>query len=110
MLGGADYNWVMTPPNYEFRIRGFDQYTLGYGGGILLGMEYGRLEIGPDSCIRLQYTPLPVIFIKGNAQKASWAKSFSAFSSIWSTCRYTSGDAIKKTNGERTLPVARRFK
>ncbi|MBK7476731.1 MAG: hypothetical protein IPI11_12235 [Haliscomenobacter sp.] len=70
MLGGADYNRVMTPPNYEFRIRGFDQYTLGYGGGILLGMEYGRLEIGSGFVYSAkQYTPLPVIFIKGNAQK-----------------------------------------
>ena len=70
MLGGADYNRVMTPPNYEYRIRGFDQYTLGYGGGILLGLEYGRLEVGSGFVYSAkQYTPLPVIFIKGNVQK-----------------------------------------
>ncbi len=70
MFGGADYDRVMTPPNYEFRIRGFDQYTLGYGGGILFGLEYGRLEVGSGFVYSAkQYTPLPVIFIKGNTQK-----------------------------------------
>jgi hypothetical protein len=69
MLGSADYNRVMTPPNYLYRIKGFDRYALGYGGGLLFGLEYGRMEIGSGLVYAAkQYRPLPVIFIRGNFQ------------------------------------------
>lgn len=67
MLGSSDYNRVMTPADYRFRINAFDRYSLGYGGGILFGLEYGRMEVGSGFIYAAkQYRPLPVIFIKGN--------------------------------------------
>ena len=67
MLGSSDFNRVMTPPDYRFRINAFDQYSLGYGGGLIFGLEYGRMEIGAGLIYAAkQYRPLPVIFIKGN--------------------------------------------
>ena len=67
MLGSSDFNRVMTPPNYRYRINAFDQYSMGYGGGFLFGLEYGRMEIGSGLVYSAkQYRPLPVIFIKGN--------------------------------------------
>ena len=76
MLGGADFNRVMTPPNYAFRTKGFDRYTKGYSGGILLGMEYGRLEAGAGLVYAAkEYQPLPVIFVKGSNQKGFIAES-----------------------------------
>lgn len=69
MLGSTDYNRVMTPPNSIYRIKGFDRYALGYGGGLLFGLEYGRMEIGSGLVYAAKrYQPLPVIFIKGNFQ------------------------------------------
>ncbi len=76
MLGGADNNRVMTPPNYQFRLKGFDRYTTGYGGGVLLGLEYGRMELGSGLIYSAkQYQPLPVIFVKGSNQKGFVANS-----------------------------------
>ena len=67
MLGSSDFNRVMTPPDYRFRINAFDRYSAGYGGGLLFGLEYGRMEIGSGLIYAAkQYRPLPVIFIKGN--------------------------------------------
>lgn len=76
MLGGSDFNRVMTPPNYAFRTKGFDRYTKGYSGGILLGMEYGRMEAGAGLVYAAkEYQPLPVIFVKGSNQKGFVAES-----------------------------------
>jgi hypothetical protein len=76
MLGSADYNEVMTPPNYLYRIKGSDRYALGYGGGLLFGLEYGRMEIGSGLVYAAkQYRPLPVIFIRGNFQDGYMGES-----------------------------------
>lgn len=98
MLGSTDYNRVMTPPNYAFRLRGFDRYTSGYGGGILLGMEYGRIEIGSGLIYAAkEYQPLPVIFVKGSSQKGFIAESLENIQlNLVNLPVYLRYDAIKK--------------
>lgn len=98
MLGSTDYNRVMTPPNYAFRLRGFDRYTPGYGGGILLGMEYGRIEIGSGLIYAAkEYQPLPVIFVKGSSQKGFIAESLENIQlNLVNLPIYLRYDAIKK--------------
>ena len=98
MLGGADNNRVMTPPNYQFRLKGFDRYTTGYGGGILLGLEYGRMELGSGLVYSAkQYQPLPVIFVKGSNQKGFVANSLESIQlNLVNLPVYLRYDAIRK--------------
>lgn len=48
MLGGADYNLVMTPENLPAGINAFERYSTGYRGGLLadFGRQDGRLRLG----------------------------------------------------------------
>lgn len=48
MLGGLDYNQVMTPQNDGKSINAFDRYALGYRGGLMLdmGRVNSRLRMG----------------------------------------------------------------
>ncbi|HKK77376.1 MAG TPA: hypothetical protein VJ953_20020, partial [Saprospiraceae bacterium] len=46
MYGDIAYNRIITPPDLQNEITGFDRYSLGYGGGVLLGLKKGALEIG----------------------------------------------------------------
>ena len=48
MLGGADYNQVMTPENTDKNISAYDRYSLGYRGGLMLdvGRINSRLKMG----------------------------------------------------------------
>ena len=48
MLGGVDYNRVMTPENLRAGINAFERYSAGYRGGLLLdlGRQDSRLHLG----------------------------------------------------------------
>lgn len=48
MLGGYDYNRVMTPENLPAGIKAFERYASGYRGGLMadLGRSNGRLRLG----------------------------------------------------------------
>lgn len=48
MLGGADYNRVMTPENLRAGINAFERYSAGYRGGLLvdMGRQDSRLHLG----------------------------------------------------------------
>lgn len=76
MFGGQDFNRVMTPPDYQRRTQGWNRYTLGYGGGITTGFEYGRWEMGAGFVYSAkEYRPLPVVFIKGSLQNGYTAEA-----------------------------------
>lgn len=48
MLGGADYNRVMTPENLSKGIKAFERYSAGYRGGLMadFGRQDSRIRIG----------------------------------------------------------------
>lgn len=48
MLGGLDYNRVMTPENLPAGIKSFERYSAGYRGGLMadLGRQESRLRFG----------------------------------------------------------------
>jgi hypothetical protein len=68
MFGSTDYNHITVPANYERRLfQSFDRHALGYGGGLLLGIELSRrweLELGAAYAAR-QY-PVGIIYIEGS--------------------------------------------
>jgi hypothetical protein len=69
MFGNGDYNQVLTPPAViaeEYR-EGIRRYAPGYGGGITVGLELGRWEIGGGAVYSAKkYQPRPVLHIGGN--------------------------------------------
>lgn len=67
MFGGTDYNQIFTPENPRLKVPETARYSLGYGGGIGLGIEYGRWELGAAMVYTAkQYNPPPITFIQGS--------------------------------------------
>ncbi|NRB64171.1 MAG: hypothetical protein HRU40_14295, partial [Saprospiraceae bacterium] len=77
MFGGAVYNRVITPPDESLGIVGFDRYTLGYGGGVNLGFEMGRLEVGSGfGYTAVRYEPIPLLVTRGFFNSGYTAEKF----------------------------------
>lgn len=71
MQGGPDYNRVITPPT---SIRGqnyrADRYSLGYSGGLTIGLEKGRWEIETGLIYsNIRYYALPVLVLDGSVEE-----------------------------------------
>ncbi len=76
-FGGAAYNRVITPPDGDLGIVGFDRYTLGYGGGLALGMDFGRLEVGSGiGYTAVRYEPIPILVTRGSLDQGYTAEKF----------------------------------
>ncbi len=46
MFGGVDFNQVMVPGQSTLAFNGLEAFTMGYSGGISIGLETGRWEFG----------------------------------------------------------------
>lgn len=76
-FGGAAYNRVITPPDGDLGIVGYDRYTLGYGGGLALGLDFGRLEVGSGiGYTAVRYEPLPILVTRGSLDRGYTAEKF----------------------------------
>jgi hypothetical protein len=75
MFNSIDYNRVLTPPSDAEGINGFERYALGYGGGISVGFEFGRLELESGFIYSAkQYKPVPVLFVQGSVRDGFFAE------------------------------------
>lgn len=76
-FGGAAYNRVITPPDGDLGIVGYDRYTLGYGGGLSLGLDFGRMEVGSGiGYTAVRYDPLPILVTRGSLDQGYTAEKF----------------------------------
>jgi hypothetical protein len=67
MMGAFDYNRILTPDNKEFRLREFDRYEAGYGGGFLVGFEKRRLGIQTGGIYSFKKVrPFRVVYLEGS--------------------------------------------
>lgn len=67
MMGAFDYNRILTPENKEFRLRDFDRYEAGYGGGFLVGFEKRRLGIQTGGVYSFKKVrPFRVVYLEGS--------------------------------------------
>ncbi len=78
MFGSGDYNRVITPPDNVVSNEMVDRYALGYGGGVSLGLEWKRWEVGTGLIYAArQYQPPPVTFIRGIFSQGYTAETLS---------------------------------
>jgi hypothetical protein len=68
-VGSPDYNRVITPSQVQGdgSVIGYDRYSLGYSGGLTLGIEHGKWEIetGASYAAR-RYQTVPTIYVTGS--------------------------------------------
>ncbi len=81
MFGSMDYNHIITPAalheNGQLLDEGFERYALGYGGGVMLGWETGRWEIGTGAIYTAkEYTPRPLVYLNGSFREGYYGESF----------------------------------
>ena len=73
-VGSPDYNRVITP-SQDVDGNGtvapsIDRYSLGYGGGITIGVEHGRWEIETGAIYAARrYQAIPAVYISGNLRE-----------------------------------------
>lgn len=66
MFASPTYNRVITPPDHTNDIYGYDRYTLGYGGGISLALDFGSFEFGGGLAYSaIRYDPIPLLVTRG---------------------------------------------
>ncbi|MDX1667160.1 MAG: outer membrane beta-barrel protein [Saprospiraceae bacterium] len=76
VFNSLDYNRIMTPPNPEEGIRGYDRFELGYGGGLSVALTLGRWEIESGAIYSSRnYSPLPVIYYQGSVRQGFIGKA-----------------------------------
>ena len=71
-VGSPDYNRIVTPTQevVDGTVVSFDRYSLGYGGGLTLGVEHGRWEIETGAIYAARrYQAVPTVYISGNLRE-----------------------------------------
>lgn len=72
-VGSPDYNRVITPSQDvgDGNVAPpLDRYSLGYGGGITIGVEHGRWEVETGALYSARrYQAIPTVYISGNLRE-----------------------------------------
>lgn len=70
-VGSTDYNRVITPTQKidNGSVVSYDRYTLGYSGGLSLGVEHDRWEIETGAIYEARkYQAIPTLYVSGNVK------------------------------------------
>lgn len=66
MFGSADYNHIVVPASSEKRLaESFERAALGYGGGLSLSADFGRLEVTLGAIYAARYYPVGIVYVRG---------------------------------------------
>ncbi len=74
-VGSPDYLRVITPPTTidNDSVVSLDRYSLGYSGGITLGIERGRFEIETGAIYSARrYRSIPTVYITGSIKEGGF--------------------------------------
>lgn len=67
MFGSADYNHIVVPASAEKRLaESFERAALGYGGGISISADFGRLEVETGAIYAARYYPVGIVYVRGS--------------------------------------------
>lgn len=81
-VGGPDYNRIITPPTRLGlnTVVALDRYSLGYHGGITLGVEKDRWEIETGAIYAARsYAPVPVLYVSGSLREGYFGTGLNNF-------------------------------
>ncbi|WP_169433362.1 outer membrane beta-barrel protein [Lewinella cohaerens] len=70
--GSPDYNRVITPSQEleDGSVVSYDRYSLGYSGGITLGVEHGKWEIETGAMYAVRrYQAIPTVYVTGTLRE-----------------------------------------
>lgn len=70
--GSPDYNRVITPSQEleDGSVVAYDRYSLGYSGGITLGVEHGKWEIETGAVYAVRsYQAIPTVYVTGTLRE-----------------------------------------
>lgn len=66
MFGSADYNHIVVPASSEKRLsESFERAALGYGGGLSLSADFGRLEVETGAIYAARHYPVGIVYVRG---------------------------------------------
>lgn len=74
-VGSPDYNRVITPPTVvgSDSVVTLDRYSLGYSGGITLGIERGKWEIETGAIYAARrYQSIPTVYVSGSIKEGGF--------------------------------------
>ncbi len=82
MQGAPNYDRIITPPTEvdEDSIVSLDRYSLGYTGGITIGVERGRWEVETGLFYTAKsYQPLSVLYVTGSVKNGLYGEGAKDF-------------------------------
>ena len=75
MMIGPDADYVMTPYDTRYNKAAFNQYSLGYSGGISLGLKYNRWELETGAIYSAKsYSPRNVYEVNGSFVQGGYTR------------------------------------
>lgn len=67
MFGSADYNHILVPASSEKRLtESLERAAIGYGGGLSLSADFGRLEVETGAIYAARYYPVGIVYVRGS--------------------------------------------
>ncbi|MCB0549291.1 MAG: hypothetical protein KDD19_17055 [Phaeodactylibacter sp.] len=67
MFGSAEYNHITVPSSEEKKLEEeLQRYAMGYGGGLSLGVEYGRFEVETGAIYAARQYPVGLVYVNGS--------------------------------------------
>ncbi len=67
MFGSGEYNHIIVPQSQEKKLEErLDRFAIGYGGGLSLGMEFGRWELETGAIYASRQYPVGLLYLQGS--------------------------------------------
>ena len=67
MFGSGEYNHIIVPASESSRLsESFERAALGYGGGLSLGFDFGRIELGTGAIYAARQYPVGLVYVQGS--------------------------------------------
>jgi hypothetical protein len=67
MFSSGEYNHILVPASEEKRLsQSFERSALGYGGGLTLGFDFGRIELETGAIYAARQYPVGLVYVHGS--------------------------------------------
>jgi len=67
MFGNGEYNHILVPASKDQRLsESFERAAWGYGGGLSLSVDFGRIELGTGLVYAARRYPVGILYLEGS--------------------------------------------